>query len=124
MLRVVVGVSETRTESIRIAVDSYNAIEGHKYFLSRETVRIDLNTLNQSVYQTEIFFNLETFEDVETNEFIGSTEVSPEDPDWHDKLYGPVSLPDSSGWTEVPEVAWSTSNDLSPLRIVPVEKNQ
>lgn len=85
-LKFVIGYSADIATAKERAVYFYNDVEGTKNIVAIES-QVGINELNEPAWFTTIWFNL--YEPVQEQEqkfeYIGSTTIDPNDPDWEQK---------------------------------------
>ena len=118
MLKIEFGVGDNLIDAAQRAVEKYNAIEGNKTFHTKEYSHY--KSPENEVYQCEIWFTVHEpktpVEQEEKHEFIGSTDIDPRDPDWHEKW---KALQDASNEQakldqETADVDWRLNTDEFP----------
>lgn len=89
MIKLAIGYSKSPIQAKQRAIYFYDQAEGRKIFKFVETQQ-GLNEINEVVWVTTIWFELldplpEQEKVEEKHEFIGSTDIDPNDPNWHSK---------------------------------------
>lgn len=84
-LNVVFGLDRGYQSAIQAALNVYNDIEGNKTYHERHITSIKQED-DSYMYMCEIWFTLRTpVQEEPKQEFIGSTNIDPSDPNWRDK---------------------------------------
>jgi hypothetical protein len=118
-LKYVVGFSYDAIVAKDRALFFYNEVEGRKSVIAIES-QIGKNELDEPAWFTTIWYNLheaETEKEAQKEYFIGSTDISPNDPNWYDKW---KALQDAANeqtqlYQETTNADWFLNTDEFPI---------